>query len=103
MGERFLVDIIRTTDEQRDNSGRLISNIQCEHIFFELLDEYIDYKEFINVTAQTALSSHSVNGNALYLGGGSTSMQLFKNGGINVSASGEFYVEGDNRLTLIAI
>lgn len=47
--------IIRATEEQRDSNGKLLSNIQCEHIFFELLDEYIQYKELINTTAQTAL------------------------------------------------
>ncbi|MFT9848528.1 phage tail spike protein [Aneurinibacillus sp. REN35] len=47
--------IIRTTEEQRDNNGRLLSNIQCEHIFTELLDEYIQYEELINVTPPFAL------------------------------------------------
>lgn len=47
--------IIRTTEEQRDSNGRLLSNIQCEHIFTELLDEYIQYEEYINVTAPFAL------------------------------------------------
>lgn len=47
--------IIRTTEERRDGAGKLLSNIQCEHIFTELLDEYIQYEELINVTAQFAL------------------------------------------------
>ncbi|MED4726981.1 phage tail protein [Aneurinibacillus migulanus] len=47
--------IIRATEEQRDSSGKLLSNIQCEHIFTELLDEYIQYEELINVTAPFAL------------------------------------------------
>lgn len=50
-GELF---IIRTMDEVRDEQGRLTSNIQCEHIFFEMLDDYIIYRELINVTAQEA-------------------------------------------------
>lgn len=56
---QILVDghlyIIRSTDEQRNEDGSLRSNIQCEHIFFELLDEYIIHEEMINVTAQHAL------------------------------------------------
>ncbi|SDH77494.1 phage minor structural protein, N-terminal region [Aneurinibacillus thermoaerophilus] len=47
--------IIRTTEERRDGAGKLLSNVQCEHIFTELLDEYIQYEELINVTAQFAL------------------------------------------------
>lgn len=47
--------IIRTLEENRDQSGRIISNIQCEHVLFELLDDYIVYEELINVSAQQAL------------------------------------------------
>ncbi|MCP1355475.1 phage tail spike protein [Aneurinibacillus migulanus] len=47
--------IIRATEEHRDSNGRLLSNIQCEHIFTELLDEYIQHEEHINVTAPFAL------------------------------------------------
>lgn len=47
--------IIRTLEENRDPSGRLASNIQCEHIIFDLLDDYIAYEELINVSAQQAM------------------------------------------------
>nr|WP_240961454.1 phage tail protein [Aneurinibacillus aneurinilyticus] len=47
--------IIRATEEQRDSNGKLLSNIQCEHIFYELLDGYIQHKELINTTAQMTL------------------------------------------------
>lgn len=47
--------IIRTLEENRDPSGRLASNIQCEHIIFELLDDYIAYEELINVSAQQVM------------------------------------------------
>ncbi|WP_100523431.1 phage tail protein [Mycobacteroides abscessus] len=49
--------IVRTTDEMRDNSGRLLSNVQCEHIFYELLDEYHNYKEYISEPAQYILDN----------------------------------------------
>jgi phage minor structural protein len=49
--------IIRTLDEVRDNNGRLLSNVQCESIISELLDEYISYFELINVSAQYAVDT----------------------------------------------
>lgn len=47
--------IIRSTDEIRDEQGKLTSNIQCEHIFYELLDEWITNYSIFG-TAQDCLS-----------------------------------------------
>lgn len=43
--------VVRTFDEVRDDRGRLLSNIQCEYIFSELLDHYI-YDEVLDLNAK---------------------------------------------------
>ncbi|HHY74260.1 MAG TPA: hypothetical protein GX497_13760 [Bacillus bacterium] len=54
--------IIRSTNEIKDDNGNLLSNIQCEFIFFELVDCYVydsvkdlNAKEFIAQSAQIIL------------------------------------------------
>jgi phage minor structural protein len=49
--------IVRTTKEQRDSSGRLTANVQCEHVYTELIDEYQDQPlNFAGTTAMFALT-----------------------------------------------
>jgi phage minor structural protein len=47
--------IIRKKEEQRSESNELSAVISCEHIFFELLDEYIESLEIENGTTQLIL------------------------------------------------
>ncbi len=49
--------IIRTTEEERDASGRLTANVQCEHVYTELIDEYQDQLlNFAGTSAEFALT-----------------------------------------------
>ncbi|MBP1992555.1 phage tail protein [Paenibacillus eucommiae] len=72
--------IVRTFDEIRDESGMLISNIQCEHVFFELLSGYVESIIQTNTTAQAA-------GDALILG------TRFKLDATRIAGNHDFAVE----------
>jgi|GEM_PF-5740539 len=48
--------VIRTTDDSRDQEGKLLCNVFAEHISTELLTEYIPNLQYTNATANAILS-----------------------------------------------
>jgi phage minor structural protein len=49
---------IRTTEEQRDSTGKLTSNIQCEHIYYDALDcAFFPTFEMIGATPEAILQA----------------------------------------------